>query len=85
MEKNDKDCHIRQEQDQFHLKNPRKTSSWDMLISWMFNVLNPEIRGSVMYTDTAKGIWDELEAYMVDQVVLSCMQHRKSTTLSLKV
>ena len=34
----------------------------DMVISWLINGLNAEIRSSVIYIDTAKGIWTELES-----------------------
>lgn len=34
----------------------------DMIISWMINSLSPDIRSSVIYTEIAKEIWQELEA-----------------------
>jgi len=32
-----------------------------MLISWIMNTIGPSLRTTVTYTDTAKGLWDDLK------------------------
>lgn len=32
----------------------------DMVISWIFNAVNSDIRSSILYTESAKEIWEEL-------------------------
>ncbi|XP_074293425.1 uncharacterized protein LOC141620460 [Silene latifolia] len=33
----------------------------DIVISWIFGSVSEEIKASVLFTETAKGIWEELE------------------------
>ncbi|XP_009763371.1 uncharacterized protein LOC107793847 [Nicotiana tabacum] len=57
-------------------------SAWsrgnDMVLSWLLNSLSKEIAEGVLYSHSAKDIWNDLEDRFGQKIVLNCFNFKKN-------